>query len=194
MIGSHCTSKSVQDISFIISVDTHKPSRPHAHPKSPNCLCLRTWRLLDCPRKSSFPFSSRKRHKHAQSFLSPVIVVPLVNRRRSYLIAVIPGYHHVIFQKDWASTRSLILPLLEPLIPLLLPLPLPLSNHIRRTILNEIALSAETVPFGQTVGDVHDALAVEHVAPISNRQPQSPIPFHNSFVKHPHARRCFLKV
>lgn len=56
------------------------------------------------------------------------------------------------------------LALLHLLIPLLFTLTLMLPNQIRRAVLNEIRFAAQTTPFGQTVGDIHDALAVEHVA------------------------------
>lgn len=60
---------------------------------------------------------------------------------------------------------SLVLALLEPLIALLLTLALILSHKIGWTVFDEVALLAQAAPLGETVWDVHDALAVEHVAP-----------------------------
>ena len=60
--------------------------------------------------------------------------------------------------------RSLIRVILHLLLTLLLPLPLQLPDLLRRAILNQITLIINTRPLRQAVGDVHNALAVEHVA------------------------------
>jgi hypothetical protein len=61
---------------------------------------------------------------------------------------------------------SLILPLLELLVTFLLSLPLKLLDHLRRTVLNQIALIAQARPLRQSIRNIHDALTVEHVAAI----------------------------
>lgn len=52
-----------------------------------------------------------------------------------------------------------------PLLLLLHPLPLQIPNHIRRTILDQVRTLPiiQTCPLRKTVGDVYDALVVEHV-------------------------------
>lgn len=60
--------------------------------------------------------------------------------------------------------RLSILPLLKFLLPLLLPLPLHLPDLLRRRILDEIRAIRQAAPLGQAIGDIHDALAVKHVA------------------------------
>jgi hypothetical protein len=60
--------------------------------------------------------------------------------------------------------RSLIRVIFHLLLALLLPLPLELPNLLRRTILNQITLVINPGPLRQAVGDIHNALAVEHVA------------------------------
>lgn len=56
------------------------------------------------------------------------------------------------------------LTLFQLLIPLLLAFTLMLANHIRWAVLNEIRIATQTAPFRKTVWDIHDTLAVEHVA------------------------------
>jgi hypothetical protein len=60
--------------------------------------------------------------------------------------------------------RRLIRVVLHLLLALLLTLPLKLPDLLGRRVLNEIALVVDTAPLRQTIGDVHDTLAVEHVA------------------------------
>jgi hypothetical protein len=59
---------------------------------------------------------------------------------------------------------SLIRVILHLLLTLFLPLPLELPNLLRGTILNQITLVINPGPLRQTIGDIHNALAVEHVA------------------------------
>ena len=49
-------------------------------------------------------------------------------------------------------------------VPLILALALMLTHHIGRAVLDKVGLTAQTAPLGQTIGDVHDTLTVEHVA------------------------------
>lgn len=60
--------------------------------------------------------------------------------------------------------RSLIRVILHLLLTLLLPLPFQLPDLLRRAILNQITLIINTRPLRQAIGDVHNALTVEHVA------------------------------
>lgn len=57
-----------------------------------------------------------------------------------------------------------VLALLKSLLSLLLALSLVLADKLWRAVLDEVAAVVETGPLGETVGDVHDTLAVEHVA------------------------------
>lgn len=59
--------------------------------------------------------------------------------------------------------RRLIRVLLHLLLTLLLALPLKLPDLLRRRVLNKITLVVDTAPLGQTIWDIHNALAVEHV-------------------------------
>lgn len=56
-----------------------------------------------------------------------------------------------------------MLAVLKPLLPLLLALAEILPDLLGWRVLDEIALLVESGPFGQTIGDVNAALAVEHV-------------------------------
>ena len=62
------------------------------------------------------------------------------------------------------SPDLLVVALLELLPSLLFALALELLHHLRWAILNQVALIVETTPLWQTVRNVHDALAVEHMA------------------------------
>jgi len=61
-----------------------------------------------------------------------------------------------------------VLTLLEPLLPLFLTLALVLLHKLRRRVFDEIALLVQARPFGQTIRNVHNALAVEHVASVKH--------------------------
>jgi hypothetical protein len=39
-----------------------------------------------------------------------------------------------------------------------------LTHHVRRAVLDKVGVTAQTAPLWQTIRDIHDALAVEHVA------------------------------
>lgn len=81
------------------------------------------------------------------------------------LINITPSHPPLLILYPTSShPRLSILPLLELLLPLLLPLPLHLPDLLGRRILDQIGAIRQAAPLGQAIGDIHDALAVEHVA------------------------------
>jgi hypothetical protein len=69
-----------------------------------------------------------------------------------------------IISRTAMTNDLLVLTLFKLLLPLLLPLPLELPDLLGRAVLDQIAAVAQPTPLGQTIRDIHDALAVEHVA------------------------------
>ena len=57
-----------------------------------------------------------------------------------------------------------VLAFVESLLSLLLTLSLVLADKLWGAVLDEVAAVVETGPLGETVRNVHDTLAVEHVA------------------------------
>lgn len=61
-------------------------------------------------------------------------------------------------------TCLFVLALVELLLSLGLTLSLVLADKVWGAVLNQVASVVETRPLGKTIGNVHDTLAVEHVA------------------------------
>ena len=61
-----------------------------------------------------------------------------------------------------------VLTLLESLLSLLLTLSLVFADKLWGAVLDEVAAVVETRPLGETVRNVHDTLAVEHVTSEEN--------------------------
>jgi hypothetical protein len=61
-------------------------------------------------------------------------------------------------------TCLFVLAFVESLLSLGLTLSLVLADKLWGAVLDEVAAVVETRPLGETVRDVHDTLAVEHVA------------------------------
>jgi hypothetical protein len=61
-------------------------------------------------------------------------------------------------------TCLFVLAFVESLLSLGLALSLVLADKLWGAVLDEVAAVVETRPLGETVRDVHDTLAVEHVA------------------------------
>ena len=72
--------------------------------------------------------------------------------------------HACSYRHDALIHHLFVLALLKALVPLLLSLSLHLLDQLWRAILDEITLAAEPSPLGQPIWNVHDTLAVEHVA------------------------------
>ena len=74
-------------------------------------------------------------------------------------------------------THLLTILLTDILLYISLPLALHLLNHLRRAVLNELALVIDACPLRQTVRDVDHSLRVEHVASTSEalHQPAGPL-------------------
>jgi hypothetical protein len=78
-------------------------------------------------------------------------------------------FHNIIEGREAAAmcdrvTCLFVLAFVESLLSLGLTLSLVLADKLWGAVLDEIALVVKTGPLGETVRDIHDTLAVEHVA------------------------------